>query len=848
LVDLIKEFNRLFVNRTDAYALQNADGSYGKVVTPLHDGVLEKHLDGSLTVGVYQIEPKKNTVKWIVWDIDDRKDALSIANAIVKELKKDDKTGYVEASGSPNSYHVWLFCEPVDTKDAYAYGRQIVEKLGIEKVEIFPKQEKIEEGGFGNLMKLPLGIHRRVGQRSRFIDDVNFELITPCTIPGAPSKEVARPTVKEVKGFDDILGALRPCFQKAYAEKWELEGAEGDYFRLAVCSELIANKATDEQIHQYFGYLEDYQEEITQKKIDYNRKRGYKPHTCTKIKKNAASLVGGLCGECKVGKEKKPKEKKEPKKEIIESSFLEFNGNIAEQVWDNGIVKFAIWDGKNVSYEDEIKIGELTYVPINDDALVEGAVLLPMRADNYDDLETLVKELTEHIHKYVDVSEKYEKFVVWYVLLTWIYDRLNTLTYLRALGDTGTGKSRFLDVVGGLCYKACIVSGSVTPAPIYRMIRKWRGTIILDEADFRDSSEKHEVITILNCGFERNRPVIRCVKDNPDKLQFLPTYCPKIFASRRTFKDVALESRCLTEVMKQSKREIPYLLPEAFYEEQKHLRNKLLMFRFKNRDKINPEMAQDIDLGDVESRLKQAMASFAVLFGNVPALVREFKVFLEEYNKDLIEERGRTFEGMVVSSIFKLLDDGNENITAGNVVNVLASDYNLDKVTPQRIGKVFKSLGLRTELIRVDGVPQRPLVLEDDILNVLKKRYGICNDVTSVTTVTGTALENFVDENHKGNINHNKKTDSLIGEHVTNVTNVTSLHPEIDQETIVKRYREIWKEISKIDRQREKDFLMMTKRVVKEFNIDEQRAKTILKNLITQGTIPITIPEEKNGR
>jgi len=838
VVDLIKEFNRLFVNRTDAYALQNADGTYGKVVTPLHDGVLEKHLDGSLTVGVYQIEPKKNTVKWIVWDIDDCKDALGIANAIVKELKNDKKSGYIEASGSPDSYHVWLFCEPVDAKDAYAYGRQIVERLGIENVEVFPKQERIEEGGFGNLMKLPLGIHRRVGQRSRFIDDVNFELISPCTIPSAATKEAPMPTVKEVKGFDDILGALRPCFQRAYAEKWELEGAEGDYFRLAACSELIANKATDEQIHQYFRYLEDYQEEITQKKIDYNRKRGYKPHTCKKIKKNAPTLVQEICKDCQVGKVKK---EKGPKKEIIETSFLEFDGKIAEQVWDNGIAKFAIWDGKNVSYEDEIKIGELTYVPINDDALVEGAVLLPSAAEEYEELDVLVRELTEHIHKYVDVSEKFEKFATWYILLTWIYDKLNTLTYLRALGDTGTGKSRFLDVVGGLCYKACVVSGSITPAPIYRMIRKWRGTIILDEADFRDSSEKHEVITILNCGFERNRPVIRCEKDHPDKLQFLPTYCPKIFASRRTFKDVALESRCLTEVMKQSERDdIPYLLPKKFYEEQKILRNKLLMFRFKNRDKINPEMAQDIDLGDVESRLKQAMASFAVLFGNVPALVTEFREFLEDYNKELIEERGRTFEGMVVSSIFKLLDDGNENITAKDVVNVLVSDYNLDKVTPQRIGKVFKSLGLKTELKRVDGISQRPLVLEDDILNVLKKRYGICNDVTSVTSVTGTELKGFFSNN-----THNNNTHSLVGEHVANVTNVTSLQSKIPQETIVKRYREIYDGIKNIDRQRHMDFLMMVKRVVKEFGIDEERAKTILKNLIKQGEFPITIPEDK---
>jgi len=37
------------------------------------------------------------------------------------------------------------------------------------EVEVFPKQNKIEEDGFGNLMRMPLGIHAKSGQRAYFL-------------------------------------------------------------------------------------------------------------------------------------------------------------------------------------------------------------------------------------------------------------------------------------------------------------------------------------------------------------------------------------------------------------------------------------------------------------------------------------------------------------------------------------------------------------------------------------------------------------------------------------------------------------------------------------------------------
>jgi len=459
----------------------------------------------------------------------------------------------------------------------------------------------------------------------------------------------------------------------------------------------------------------------------------------------------------KSNNERKKKTKKSLEKIIIPISFYESEaGSLYEEIYnpETKNASFISWDqpphkAGSLKIFSHIDIGKKRLVPIMDDALKEKAVLLPTLATDYQDIEILIQEIKEHIHKYSDISDYFETITAWYILLTWVYDKVNTLPYLRVIGDSGTGKSRFLDVTGRLCYKPMIVSGAITPAPIYRMIRKWRGTLILDEADLRKSDEKNEVVTVLNCGFERGRPVIRSQKDNPDDLQILPTFSPKVLATRKRFRDTALESRCLTEIMKETNRDdIPSLLPKCFYREEMDLRNKLLMFRLKNRNKVDTEKAQGLDLGEVEPRLKQTMSSFAVLFSTIDGVMETFKDFLWGYNRDLIEERSQSFDGMIVNSIYEL--GGVTDVT--NVTDVTGTDYPLKDITssdiahciknkydfettPQTIGRHLKTLGLTTKPKRIKDEVKRILVWDKNKLNKLFRRY-VVTAVTNETNVT----------------------------------------------------------------------------------------------------------------
>jgi hypothetical protein len=430
-----------------------------------------------------------------------------------------------------------------------------------------------------------------------------------------------------------------------------------------------------------------------------------------------------------------------------ETSFIVIDNRIYEQIYSDGQSRFVEYDittgtTKIVTY---VMHEKLKIIPRQGDEIESGAIKLPSGVIEYADTQLLLEAIEDYIRKYLDVSPAFLKFAAYYILLSWLYDLFSTLPYLRFLGDTGCGKSRALDVCGGLCYKPIFASGCVTPAPIYRMLRRWNGTIILDEADLRNSDEYNEVVTILNCGFEKERPVIRALKDNPDKIQFLPTFGPKVFATRRRFKDSALEARCLTEIMQETSRDdIPATLTSGFHQEQKVLRNKLLLFRLRNYHRINPEQAISLNLHGIEPRLRQISNAFAALFTGQPEVLSDFLTFIHNHQRELIEQRSTTTVGQVVGTLFQLIEPLTDvtivtPVTGEKFIRVSSKDIGERlNMNPQVVGQILKTLGLQSRVVKMESKSGRCLVYDEAKLRTLRKRY-VPNEeakVTEVTTVT----------------------------------------------------------------------------------------------------------------
>jgi hypothetical protein len=73
--------------------------------------------------------------------------------------------------------HLWvLFEKPVLAKHARVYIRHLAKRLSVEVkssgagdgIELFPKQDTVDEGHFGNAIRGPLGIHRAANRRYWF--------------------------------------------------------------------------------------------------------------------------------------------------------------------------------------------------------------------------------------------------------------------------------------------------------------------------------------------------------------------------------------------------------------------------------------------------------------------------------------------------------------------------------------------------------------------------------------------------------------------------------------------------------------------------------------------------------
>src|SRR3990167_2733021 len=412
------------------------------------------------------------------------------------------------------------------------------------------------------------------------------------------------------------------------------------------------------------------------------------------------------------------------KNEPIQVSFLEIKSIegkrlLIEQCYKEGEgVVFAVWDGQEVKYETSLIIDKIAHEPIRGDDVSKKLVLLPECAEDYGDEEQLVDEIRKFLKEWLGVSEDYYNIATYYILMTWVYEKFDTINYLRALGDTGSGKSRFLDVIGALCYKFIQISGAVTPAPVFRLLEKWKGTLGIEEGDLKESDETNEIIKILNCGFEKGKSVVRCDKNFPDKINTFEVFGPKVIATRKEFHDQATEARCLTEIMMQDNSK-PDTKTKKFFETRTKLRNKLLMFRFRNYDKVNIEKALEINLDELEPRLRQVSRGFLALVWNNESLLGKFKAFLKEYNRNLIELRSQTWEGLVINNIAENLAENKKNITCSQI----SDELGIDKLTNRKVGSILNRLNLKIVPAKVEGKTKKVLNLNYTILNILFDRY-----------------------------------------------------------------------------------------------------------------------------
>lgn len=256
----VELYRRLFVHRSDVFAEQQATGAYYPVLRELTDADILQHLGGAVSYGVYVIDPEqhvtyyaegkphgfpKHSVKLILFDLDTYDaDALAFLKRAVERMVNTatahdpaiSATGclMLEDSGG-KGYHAWLFLsQPVAARTARSWASQVATSYadmrrttGVDGVaewpplEVFPKQDAVADDGYGNLVKLPFGVHAKSRARARIVPvsgwATTLEDVRPFDVALIPEPKAPAPTKSEQGGVSPF-----PCISKLLTE-----GADG---------------------------------------------------------------------------------------------------------------------------------------------------------------------------------------------------------------------------------------------------------------------------------------------------------------------------------------------------------------------------------------------------------------------------------------------------------------------------------------------------------------------------------------------------------------------------------------------------------------------------------------------
>jgi len=308
------------VNRTDSHAQQFKSSKSGnwefcKVSSPITEDKIKRHVKGEVTLGSYEIA-LDDTVTWCVDDIDSHNgetDAREKVTSLASTCRSYRIPFLLEASGSMDSYHFWIFLSRTRTYNAFRFIRQINFEAGVE-CEAWPKQKSLKDknGKYGNLVKLPVCYHNKSKSRSAFLDVDTFEplegsishpgLVHLLEIPDlSESSSEGMPKVSiryETKRKACSSNALDYCMQRALEDKLSLEGSEGHHLRLAMAVKAQHIGLPAEKAAQLFQSQEDYDHDISLNKVLETWSYAYSPWSCEALRDKCGKLIKGYCSSC----------------------------------------------------------------------------------------------------------------------------------------------------------------------------------------------------------------------------------------------------------------------------------------------------------------------------------------------------------------------------------------------------------------------------------------------------------------------------------------------------------------------------------------------------------------------
>jgi len=432
-------------------------------------------------------------------------------------------------------------------------------------------------------------------------------------------------------------------------------------------------------------------------------------------------------------------DKKKKDKNTIYTSFLETRDFIYEQVinaeecggaeskTDQNMTSFIKYNKKDDTWErvNSFKYRGMTYNPIMDEVFTKGGVCLSTDVEEYKNTKEILEQIKNYLNERIQLPTKpinYEKFLPHLILFYWVYEKFPFIPYVHFVGGTSTGKTTAMEVFGDLCYKAVDSTSSLTIASMFRIATQWKGTMLIDE--FNSSGEEaKDLVTFLKAGVS-NRLLYRVEGEKKKELKAYIIKSPKVFTSEQPISDAGLQSRTVVIKMERNTRKLPLFFLKKDFDEITHIRNKLLLWRLRNFNKIDLEAIRYgfPELQGFDRRVQQIITP--VYYFSDEETKGDILEFARDQENETFRSRRESLDGVIFSYLAETWESGEEA-----QVKVICTKFNVEQssrgykgeYSERKISNIIrKILGFNTE---VRGHEKLAWVVRNIDMEINKRSY-----------------------------------------------------------------------------------------------------------------------------
>lgn len=341
----------------------------------------------------------------------------------------------------------------------------------------------------------------------------------------------------------------------------------------------------------------------------------------------------------------------------------------------------------------------------------------------------LIEELTQFIGSHA----KFEVDTIPAVLAHWLVAGYAHMVFANfpylsiTSAQPGCGKSRVLELLSEVGFRAKPLILNPTPAVLYRSLHDSAQVMLIDEFEHSTDETKRTLTQVLNSGFQRGAVVPRCVGEN-NEIKYFQSYGPKAFAGLSRIPDT-LRTRSIPILMMPKRPEDGIQPFHPAQEEMKtqRWRDDAAIFALCNAPDLAAAATDRDQLGIPDSLQDREIDYMTPLFATAMVAGSDLEA-LRSFCQTLVETRqARAAQGSASRAAKALLDwfpegESEARIFLSDAARLFQECDALEEAEERDAGNLLRNMGLDVRQMRIGGSNRKGLILtREDVTNLAER-------------------------------------------------------------------------------------------------------------------------------